>query len=332
MLNQIFVKRNLTVLIFVVLVYILIYLVRLQQGGFQFEISLFKTERQSIVDRIDLLLPEYQAKLLSGILLGVKTDLPPELKIALRDTSTIHIAVVSGQNLTLLAGFFLSMAVFLKRRVAIILSLVAIVFYTLLTGAEVPVLRAAFMATLAYLAQIFGREKDGVWILVITAGVMLWINPYWISEISFQLSFLATLGVVVVSPLILDKLKSLPNLISQDLSISLSAQIMVTPIIVSNFHQFSILGLITNVMVLWTVPFIMIIGALMVVFSYIFVPLAVIFALLTNIFLVYFIYIVEFFSSFNYSWIYIGNVSVLAWIGYYIILLGFLIWIKKQSR
>lgn len=188
----------------------------------------------------------------------------------------------------------------------------AATLYTLLTGLQVPIIRAAIMFGLASLGKLFGRDLDGAWVLILTAGVMLLVNPSWLTSVSFQLSFLATFGVIVVAPIILERLKLLPQFISVDLAVTLAAQIMVMPVIAANFHQISLVGLIANLLVLWTIPFIMITGALMLVVPFI--------DFAANALLTYFIYIIKFFSSLPFAWEYIGEMSIIFWIGYYLVL------------
>lgn len=279
--------------------------------------EVFKTERQALDQRINRMLPSPQAELLSGILLGQNKKLPGNFKIALRDTSTLHIVVASGQNLSMVAAFFLSLAGVIKRRQAIILSLLAVLLYTLLTGAQVPVLRAAIMFSLASLAQILGRQREGWWVLTVTAGLMLLVNPGWITDLSFQLSFLATFGVIVVAPILLRYLKSFP-VIGQDLAVTLAAQLMVMPVIAQNFHQISLVSLVTNVLILWTIPFIMIGGVAMLIFGSLV-------GIVVNALLTYFIYIVQFFASLSFAWEYVGEQMRIVWIGYYMILAGIML-------
>lgn len=317
-------------IILAILLYILIYWIRLGQGGWEPKFNLFTSFRERLDKQIALYLPSPQAELLSGILLGQNKNLPGQLKLALRDTSTLHIVVASGQNLSMVAGFFLLLAGLIKRRLAIALSFLAIIFYTLLSGLQVPILRAAIMVSLAFWAEISGRQRSGVWVLAVTAALMLLVNPGWISSLSFQLSVLATMGVVVVSPIILEKIKILP-LISQDLAVSLAAQIMVLPIIAQNFHQLSLVALPTNILVLWTIPFIMIGGAILLILSFIIPPAAVLVGILLNGSLTYFVYIVNFFAGFSWAWIYIGEMSWLVWSGYYLIMAAILISIKKAN-
>jgi len=305
-----------------ILLYLLIYFLRLQQGGWEIQTELFSGLRDDLDHRISIILPSPQAELLSGILLGNKKDLPPQLKLALRDTSTLHIVVVSGQNLTMIAGLFLPLAWLISRKFAIFLSFTAIIFYTILTGAQVPVLRAALMASASFLAVLLGRQKDGVWVLLISVGFMLLVNPKWISDLSFQLSFLATAGVVLLAPIILKKLETWPKFIAADLAVTTSAQLMVTPIIAQSFHQFSIVSVFANLLVGWTVPIIMILGSVMLVFSFLNNELVLLIGILVNALLSYFVYIVQFFASLPFAWEYVGEKSFVFWVGYYFILTG----------
>lgn len=307
-----------------IILYLLIFALRYEQGGWDIRLDLFPQIRQSLDQRIAQMLPSPQAELLSGILLGQNKNLPGRLKLALRDTSTLHIVVASGQNLSMVAGFFLGFSGLIGRKKATFLGLLACIFYTLMSGMQLPILRAAIMFSFASLASFFGRERDGWWVLLITAGLMLLVNPSWITNLSFQLSFLATFGVIVVSPILLKFFSKIP-IISQDLAVTLAAQMMVTPVIAQNFHQLSLVSLITNILVLWTISFIMILGSLMLL-------LGSIFALFTNILLTYFIYIVQFFASLSFAWEYIGEQIWIVWLGYYLILTAIMIILSNDQR
>lgn len=315
-----------------ILLYLLIYFIRFQQGGWEPKLDLFPQVRASLDQKIAEFLPSPQADLMSGILLGNKKDLPYDLRLSLRDTSTLHIVVVSGQNLTMLAGVFLGLSGLIKRKNAILLSLLAIIFYTLLTGAQIPVLRAAVMVTISLLAQIYGRQKDGIWALVITAGLMLLVNPLWLTDLSFQLSFLATLGLIVVSPVIERVFKFLPDFLKIDLGITIGAQLMVMPVIIQNFHQLSLVSVFANLLVGWTVPFIMILGTIMLVLGFLGQVFGQIIAFAASAILTYFIYIVQFFASLPFAWQYIGEQGWVVWVGYYLVLGGILLAINGKMK
>lgn len=324
-------------LVLAIILYFLIYLVRLQQipAGERvekyIEIEGLTALRKEFDIRFERYLPSPQAQLLSGIVLGEKKDLPYDFRLALRDTSTLHIVVVSGQNLTMVAGFFLALSGLIKRRVAISLSFLAIISYTLLTGAEVPVLRAAVMVTFAFLAQIFGRQNDSFWALTFAAALLLLINPRWLFDLSFQLSFMATLGLVVVAPILLKYLKYMP-LLGQDLAVTLGAQAMIIPIIAQNFHQISLVGIFANVLVGWTVPPVMVLGGILLLVGFLSQFLAQIIALVTGSLLTYFVYVVQFFAQLPFAWEYVGEQIWIVWLGYYLILAAVMLLLKNGQR
>lgn len=308
-----------------IILYILFYCVRWQQGGWEIKTEIFKEQRIFLTQRVKQFLPSPQAELLSGIVLGVKQDLPYDLRLALRDTSTLHIVVASGQNLTILAGFIMHLSGLIKRKTAVFLTLVVIILYTLLTGAQIPILRAAFMFGLASLAQMTGRQNDGLRVLIMVAGLFLLINPRWILDLSFQLSFLASFGVIVVAPILEKVMHFLPNIIKENLSVTLGAQLMVTPVVAANFHQLSLVSLFANVLVLWIIPYIMGLG-------FIFLFLGQILSPILNIMLTYFIYIVQFFASLPFAWEYVGEMFWIVWVGYYLVLAGALKFLYDLGR
>lgn len=287
--------------------------------------------RNYLSDQIQMILPQPQAALLSGMLLGVKSSLPSDFKKALTNTSTIHIVVVSGQNLTLVSGFILGFVSIIGRKKAVLLAMVISLFYALLTGFQVPVIRALIMVCLSLSAQLLNREADSPWILLLTASLMLIYNPNWILSISFQLSFLATLGVIAVAPQIDKKLEFMPEVIRQDLGVSLAAQLLTIPVIAANFHQLSLIGIIANSLVLFTIPFIMITGAFALLISLINISLAWVFGLIPGVFLTYFVYIIEFFNQ-KWGSLYIPNVSPVVWVGYYLLLFGLFLTMQKSNQ
>lgn len=315
-----------------ILLYLLIYLVRLQQGGWEPKLDLFPQIRKDLDKKISQILPTPQAELLSGIVLGNKKDLPISLKLALRDTSTLHIVVVSGQNLSILAGMIMNLAGLIKRRFAIILNSIVMLLFVILTGGQIPVLRAALMVGISYIAQIYGRENDGFWALLIVGLLMLLINPLWIKDLSFQLSFLATFGVVVLSPAISNMFKNLPPFLKENVIVTLSAQIMVTPVIIQNFHQLSLVSIPTNLLVLWIVPYIMGGGLILLIVSLLSNFLTRLVALLLEILLTYFIYIVKFFSSLPFAWQYAGEQIWIVWVGYYMLVAAIVLSLKNVKK
>ena len=287
--------------------------------------------RDSLAQTLDNNLPYPQSAILAGILLGVDKNLPVALKNDLKATSTIHMIVVSGQNLSIVAGFLIGLAGFLGRKKALILSLGLIAFYSILTGFEVPVVRAAIMVSLAYLAQILGRENLSSWILFLTGGAMLLYNPNWLLSICFQLSFLATFGVIAVAPIIVKRLSKVPSILREDLGVTIAAQVMVLPVIVYNFGQLSLFGIVANLLILWSIPLVMVSGFLVLALGLIDNLLGTLAGLIPSILLTYFIYIVEFFAKLPGASLQVGESGIVMWVGYYF-LIGAVIWVLSRNQ
>jgi len=235
-------------------------------------------------------LPEPQASLLSGIVLGSKAGMPKDFYESLRKTGTLHVVVASGMNITILAGTSLSFwLLFVSRRWAVILSLILIWFYVFLAGGEAPVVRAGIMGTLAFLAQGLGRERDAWRAFGAAALVLLFYNPENIFDLGFQLSFCATFGILFFGSMFSKLFNRLPNQVSSDLSQTLAAQIATLPIIIFNFGYYSPLSVLVNVLAVWVLPWIMRLGLLVAVGGKIF-------AWLTLPLLTYFVWVVKLFA------------------------------------
>lgn len=319
-------------MILAIVLYLLIYFIRLQQGGWEIDLDLFPALREQLDQQISKVLPTPHGELLSGIFLGVRKDLPYDLRLALRDTSTLHMVVVSGQNLSLAAALLLSLSGFLGRRLTILLSFFIISGYVILTGGQIPVLRAVLMAYLSNLAALLGRQNDGFWVLMQVSGLMLLINPLWILDLSFQLSFLATFGLVVITPKLTNYFNRLPHFLKENLAVTLGAQAMIIPVIAQNFHQLSLVSIPANLLTLWIIPYIMGGGLILVILTVISDTLASIFALGVSVMLTYFIYIVQFFAALPFAWEYVGEQVWVVWVGYYMVLAGILLSLNKNKE
>jgi competence protein ComEC len=293
-------------------------------------ITFFAPMQEYLVSVCKQIMPEPQASLLSGILIGQKQDMDPEFKKALINTSTIHMVVVSGQNLSMLAGFLLAFAPFFGRKKTVLATIGAIFIYAVLTGMQLPIIRAAFMSLFSLIGLLFNRDISSVKILIFTGLVMLLVNPTWIDSISFQLSFMATVGVMVLAPEIIQADTKLPEFIKQDLWISLSAQLLTLPIIAINFHRVSVVGLVSNILVLWTIAPVMITGLLAIIL-YMFWPfLGVILAFVPSLMLLYFTYIIY---LTNQSWVsvFVPYFHDTFWLGYYLMFVGLYLFFKAKN-
>lgn len=275
------------------------------------------------------LLPNTEAGLLSGIVLGTKKSLSPKLYEQMKQNGTIHIAVASGMNIALLAGPTLSLlTIFLKRKVALVPLFTLIWSYALLTGFQAPIVRASIMASLLYLAQEFGRKADNVRILLMTGYVMVLANPALIFDLGFQLSFTSMLGLVFVQPIL--KRSNNRLLKSENFSSTLACQIATLPIIMINFGEYNLISPVINLLILWIVPYIMQFGLLAAIFSFISRFVAQLLAYLAYPMLWYFSLISEICSKLKIFQVWTPRWGIGLGIGYYLVL-GWWVW-KQDDR
>lgn len=254
---------------------------------------------------ISQVLPEPQASLLAGILFGVKSNLPVDLYQALIATGTIHIVVLSGQNISILAKILAELTLPLGRKNSLLITFAGLISYVLFIGVEPTLVRAFLMGSMSLIAVYFGRLNWSVLSLVLAAGVMLLVKPEWLADISFQLSFLATLGIILFGPSILSKPKNLLEEISSvvrvNLQTTLAAQLFTIPLILFRFERFSLVSPLTNVLIGWTITPIMVLGMLVSLMGWFFLPLGQLISWLVWVPLSFVIWMIEATSKIPWS-------------------------------
>jgi competence protein ComEC len=234
--------------------------------------------RQEIISFYRASLAEPHASLVAGVVLGSKSEVPESFWNALKASGTAHVVVASGMNVTLVAGFLVSFLIlFVPRYKACVFALLGIWLYAVLCGFDAPIIRAAIMGSIAFVAVALGKLSFAWRGLIISAVVMLIIKPQWIFDLGFILSFAATASLMVFGNAfrsLIEKLR-LPKAIGEGLYTSLAAQIFVLPILYFTFGYVSIWSPIINMLVLWTIPYITVLGMIAAIIALIFSPLAV---------------------------------------------------------
>jgi competence protein ComEC len=220
-------------------------------------------------------LPEPQAALTMGVLLGVKSALPRDFSDDLQTVGLTHIVVVSGFNLVIVAGFLRSTA---ARRLgpngSALVAVLGVLLFTLMVGASGAVIRSAIMVSLALAAVAMGRQNDALNTLALACGLMVAWWPPQLWDVGFQLSVAATFGLIWLSPAIETWLGRLPLVIRGNLAVALAAQAMTMPILAGNFHLVSLVSPAANLAVLWAVPVLMACGVAVVLAGWIWAPAA----------------------------------------------------------
>ncbi|MGB7095210.1 MAG: ComEC/Rec2 family competence protein, partial [Anaerolineales bacterium] len=294
------------------------------------------TYKEYALGTVYRLWPDPEASLLAGILLGDESGIPEQVDRAFRDTGTTHIIVISGFNITIIAG--LLVGVFSRLfgsgqigiRRAAVFALLGIGLYTILVGADAAVVRAAIMGSLALFASLVGRRQAGLNTLALVAAVMAAFNPQVLWNVSFQLSFAATLGLVLYAEPLkaaferfaarfvpLERAQKWSPLVGEYLLFTLAAQVLVLPIIMYNFQRISLSSLIANPLILPAQPLLMILGGLALLAGTIYYPLGQVLAWIAWPFVVYTIRIVELLAEIPGGALNLGEVSLVVVIAFY---------------
>ena len=289
--------------------------------------------RQKVSDTFYSVLPRNEAGLLIGIVFGIRSSMEKELTDAFRSTGVLHVVAASGTNVTMVGEILLlSLIPFVKRRIAVLFTVAGIFFYALIAGLAPSILRAAIMASFAYGAVLFGRQNYSLLALLFAAFLMIIFQPNVIFDVGFQLSFMATIGILFIKPFF-DRVKfGQKFFIFDDFSTTTSAQITTLPIMVFVFSTYSLIGLVVNPLVLWTIPILMILGGLAAVFSLVLPILSIPFLYISYPLLVYFEQVTLFFAQYSFPF-QLENMPLTLILGYYCILLGVMLhWQKKRHK
>ena len=210
-------------------------------------------------------MPKQDAAAIFAMLFGGYQGIRPELLEAFTVTGIVHILSVSGSHITLMAGTANIVGRFLHMspRATAALATGVILFYSLLAGAIPPVIRSALMGILTLLALTAGRERDAQHILGLVALGLLLYSPLWLFDISFQLSFGATAGLLYLAPPLRESLrKKLPVFVADSLAVTIGAQLSVLPIIAWYFNVLSLSSLLANLVIAPIVEWIIVAGLL----------------------------------------------------------------------
>jgi competence protein ComEC len=277
-----------------------------------------------------------EASLLAGILLGVDTGLPARLEQAFNDTGTSHIIAISGFNIAVIAGVFAFLFNrLLGARRGALAALAGITFYTFFVGADPSVVRAAIMGAVALLAVQVGRRQIGVNTLAFVAALMAAWNPMVLWDVGFQLSVLATLGLILYGGAFMQaargfidrhlrdsEARALASGVSQFVVLTFAAQLTTLPIVAYHFKQISLVSPIANAFIVPAQPAVMVLGGLALVVSLLVYPLAQLIAWVAWPLTAYTIRVVEFFATIPQAVIYLGSFSLAFVLLFYIVLLA----------
>ncbi len=250
---------------------------------------------------INSYLPEPHASLLNGIIFGINLRTSKEFYEQIKTVGLLHIVVLSGSNINLIGFLIMGLTRSLNKKVSIVLTIVTITLFVLFVGPEPPIVRAAIMGIISFMALLFGRKASALYSLLLSALVVGLLNKEWLTSISFQLSFFATLGIILfASPNGQSPHRGIARYLFDEFRTSLSAQVFTAPLIFIHFKEVSLISPIANICVSWTIFPLMVFGFATAILGFLNRPLGRLFAYLCYGFLTYVILIIETLASIPY--------------------------------
>lgn len=263
------------------------------------------TFKHRFMDRIEQLIPEPQVGLSEGLLLGVKSALGDELEEAFRRTGIVHIVVLSGYNVMLVVVFVTTiLSFFLSPRARLPFGLIAIAAFALMVGLSATVVRASIMAALILVARATGRSYAVMRALFFAGFIMLLINPnLLVNDIGFQLSFVATLGLILLSPHLEQIFVRVPSVAGtrEFLVATIATQIFVLPLLLFQIGEFSLVSVVVNVLVLPMVPVAMFLTFITGMVGFVSTTLATPIAFLAHLSLSYILNVATWFAALPFA-------------------------------
>lgn len=290
--------------------------------------------KNNFVHKVEYLFPEPQASLLVGILLGAKQTLGKNILEQFQLAGVSHIVVLSGYNIAIVAQYLMYILRYVMPRIMHLGGFVGILIFILFVGAQATVVRAGIMTSVALFASAFGKKYDATIALFLAAALMTLHNPYIVLyDPSFQLSFLATLGLTLFSERIHTRLPHALDRfgLREIIATTLAAEIMVIPFILYLVGQTSILSLVSNILIVGCIPFVMLLGTISIFVSYIIFPLAYIPASITYIALSYILFVVRCIASIPYTQVHIF-VSLFSLIAMYLLIAIFYVRVLRGEK
>lgn len=215
--------------------------------------------RRAFLGRLAAAFNEPAAGFLAAILIGDQTGLPDSITAAFRQTGTIHVMALSGYNISILIAALIAL---LGRRRGVIGAMFALIAaFVIFVGPTASVVRAALMGSFLLFGQALGRPQEAVLACVITGAAMLLVQPWALRyDLGFDLSFLATIGILIFEPAVAARLQWMPELLRDVVSPTIAASLPAMPVIAASFGTVSLIAPVANVAIVPLVPWLMLGG------------------------------------------------------------------------
>ncbi len=293
--------------------------------------------RYLLEEKVSALFSEPESGYLAGLLLGGDDRLPEDVAESFRRTGTTHTVAVSGYNITILASalMFLGLSFGLFRKYAFWFAVMGIILFVVMIGAPSSAVRATIMGGLILLAGNLGRLASSVRLIIFASFLMVCCSPFvLLYDVGFQLSVLATLGIVLIYGPLSEKFEIEHDFLELKsiLLVTVSAQLGVLGILIYTFESFSLISLLANLIILPLIPFLMFGGFFVVALSFVLLFIAKVIALPIWLGLHFEIWAVGLLAKFDWAIVEIKNVGLWWLILYYLFFAGLVIKLRKEDQ
>ena len=263
--------------------------------------------KDKFLEKMNFAITGTESLFMGGLILGEKASFSQALRQSFVNTGTIHIIALSGYNVTIVAEWIMKLFAkvpYVPKNFGIGMGIFAIILFIIMTGGSSTAIRAGIMATLALIARATGRNYDVARALVLAGVFMIMLNPLLlVYDVSFQLSFLATVAVIFLAPRIEKYFLWVPKFfeLRDIVSVTVAAYIFVFPFILYKMGNLSLVALPANVLILPFIPFTMMLGFITGFVGLIWYVLAVPFGYISYLFLHYELSVISFFSNLPFA-------------------------------
>jgi competence protein ComEC len=295
-----------------------------KDNGNKIKSILFKI-RKSFIQNINRVIPIPESDLAGGLILGIRGGFDNETKNEFIETGTMHIIALSGYNISIVAeGVMKVLNLIFSKTISIILGIIVIILFIIMTGASATSIRAGIMAFIMLFGRITGRNYLAGRALIIAGLLMILHDPRVLSDMSFELSFIATGGVLFVTPKVISWFKYLPMRfkIRETIATTIAATISVLPILLYLTGVLSLVSVFANILILLFIPTAMFFVFFTGISGFIFPLLAIPIGYISYLILLYILSVIHFFGSLSFASVTIQSFPLFLTIIIYI----FLIW------
>ena len=282
--------------------------------------------RNRVENSIDSLFNYPCNTLIKAIITGNRKEIPSQWELIFQDAGVMHILAISGLHVGIIAAALFFVSKFIpffgsRKNWSYIIIIVFLLGYAAIAGFRPSVSRATIMFSTMLIAGYVNRPYHLSNSLYLAALILLFYQPLLLFDAGFLLSFTVTFFIIFLKPIIEERISFLPSFISQPLAISAAAWLGVAPLSAYFFYKISNIALLSNLIVVPLISIILVLGIISVLFSFIFIPCAGVFAIINRVFIRLLIFITGLSTSLPFAFQYIAQPKMFQILFYYFFLI-----------